>query len=190
MPIYSHNRLEILNLFLLIAIATVAPTVFAEAKYPVKLEFETTGQQAVSTLLNGPSVPSIIASSWNKANEKFSAKPPSGKIAQYDLNGDGAAEVFLYLSGHGLCGSGGCHLIIFQFNKENKKLAYKTARSSSDDILILGSVTSGHHNLAIRLMDGVSMIRAEAYTLYQWRNADLEQTDETILFQPLKDNCG
>lgn len=184
---YSHNVLSIL---LLTIIATIiAPVTFAQEKYPVKLRFEHISQQAVSELLNDQSVPNIIVSSWDKANKKYLVTPPSGEIAKYDLNDDGIAEVFLYLSGHGLCGSGGCHLVIFQFNEKSKRLAYKTTRSSSNDILILGSMTHGYHNLAIRLMDGISKTRAEAYTLYQWKNANLEQTDETILFHPARKHC-
>jgi hypothetical protein len=182
--------LKALNIFLLFIITTQAITTFAEANYPVKLEFEKISQQVVNTLLSNQSVPKIIASSWNKANEKFLASPPSGKIARYDLNDDGLEEVFLYLSGDGLCGRGGCHLIIFQFNKENNRLAYKTAHSSSDDILIVNRLTnSGYHNLAIKLMDGISMSKAKEYTLHQWKDGNLKQTSETISFQQPEDNC-
>ncbi|MBA3756179.1 MAG: hypothetical protein H0X02_08155 [Nitrosomonas sp.] len=171
--------------------AAIAVTVFAEGKNPVKLKFEKIGKHEASTLLESQNVPEIIALSWKEANEKFLSKPPTGKIARYDLNDDDIEEVFLYISGHGMCGSGGCHLLIFQFNTENERLEYKTARSSSDDILILNNLAgSGYHNIAIRLMNGISMSKAEEYTLYQWKNGDLEQTDETILFQQSKDNCG
>lgn len=191
MSTYLYNIFKILNIFLLIIMATIAATAFAEDKYPVKLKFEKISKSEVSILINSQNVPEIIASSWKEANEKFLSKPPTGKIARYDLNDDDIEEVFLYISGHGMCGSGGCHLIIFQFNTENERLEYKTARSSSDDILILNNLTiSGYHNIAIRLMNGISMSKAEAYTLYQWKNGDLEQTDETILFQPSKDYCG
>ena len=128
---------KILNILLLIITATIGHTAFAEEKYPAKLKFEKISKPEVSMLLNYQSVPKIIASSWHKANEKTFSSPPEGKIAKYDLNHDGLDEVFLYLSGHGMCGHGGCRLVIFQFNKKNNTLAYKTVRSSSDDILIL-----------------------------------------------------
>jgi hypothetical protein len=70
---------------------------------------------------------------------------PKVKSPNNDLNDDGLEEVFLYLSGHRVCGHGGCHLVIFQFYKENNKLEYQTARSSSDDILILNRRTNGYH---------------------------------------------
>lgn len=181
---YFYNTFKVLNIFLLIIMATIAVTSFAEEKFPVKLKFEKIGKHEVSTLLNSQNVPEIIASSWKEANEKFLSKPPTGKIAKYDLNDDEIEEVFLYISGHGMCGSGGCHLIIFQLNTEDGRLEYKTARSSSDDILILNNLTGdGYHNIAIRLMNGISMSKVEEYTLYQWKNGDLEQTDEAILFQ-------
>ncbi len=188
---HFYNIFKILNIFFLITMAAIAVTVFAEGKNPVKLKFEKIGKHEASTLLESQNVPEIIALSWKEANEKFLSKPPTGKIARYDLNDDDIEEVFLYISGHGMCGSGGCHLLIFQFNTENERLEYKTARSSSDDILILNNLAgSGYHNIAIRLMNGISMSKAEEYTLYQWKNGDLEQTDETILFQQSKDNCG
>ncbi len=184
MPVYSYNIFKPLSIFLLIVTALIAASIFAETKYPVKLKFEQVSTHAVDALLNSQNVPEIIVSSWKAAHEKFLSEPPTGKIAHYDLNDDDREEVFLYLSGHGMCGNGGCHLIIFQFNKDNEKLEYKTARSSSDDILILNNSTNnGYHNLAIRLMNGVSMSKAAAYSLYRWRNGDLEQTHETLLFQ-------
>lgn len=176
--------------FLLIILATMATTTCAEEKYPAKLKFEEISKHEVSTLLNSQNVPEIIASNWKEANEKFLSKPPRGKIAKYDLNDDDMEEVFLYIYGQGMCGSGGCHLIIFQFNTENERLEYKTARSGSDDILILNGLTdSGYHNIAIKLMDGITMSRAKAYILYQWQNGDLVQTDETLLFQQSEGNC-
>lgn len=191
MSTYFYNIFKVLNIFLLIIMTTITITAFAEEKYPVKLKFEKISKHEVSTLLNSQNVPQIIASSWKEANEKFVSKPPTGKIAKYDLNDDAIEEIFLYISGHGMCGSGGCHLIIFQLNPENERLEYKTARSSSDDILILNNLTgNGYHNIAIRLMNGVNMSKAEEYTLYQWKNGDLEQTDEAILFQQSEDNCG
>ncbi|MDP1559376.1 MAG: hypothetical protein Q8K59_10650 [Nitrosomonas sp.] len=169
--------------------ATIATPAFAQANYPVKLKFEEISRQQVNTLLSRQNVPKIIALSWNEANEKFLTSPPSGVIARYDLNDNGREEVFLYTSGNGMCGSGGCHLIIFQFNKENEALEYKTTRSSSADILILNSLTSGFHNIAIRLMEGTNKSKTDEYTVYQWKNGDLAQTGETIIFQPSKDPC-
>lgn len=184
MPIYSYNIFKPFSVFLLIVTALIAASIFAETNYPVKLKFEQVRIHEVDALLSSQNVPEIIVSSWKTAHEKFLSEPPTGKIARYDLNDDAIEEVFLYLSGHGMCGNGGCHLIIFQFNKDNETLEYKTARSSSDDILILNNSTNnGYHNLAIRLTNGATRSKTAAYTLYRWKNGDLEQTHETLLFQ-------
>jgi len=173
-----------LNIFLPSILAMFAITVAAESKYPVKLKFEQMSTRDVSMLLNNHNVPQIIASSWEAASKTYLSKPPTGKIAKYDLNGDDIEEIFVYLSGQNMCGTGGCHLIIFQYSTENQMLEYKTARSSSDDILILNNLSSdGYHDIAIRLMDGTSMSKAQAYTVYKWKNGDLKQTDKTTLFQ-------
>lgn len=184
MSLYLYSMLKALNILLYVVIASMGGTVFAEERLPVKLKFTEINRQEVSALLNNQSVPKIITLTWNEASEKFLSRPPGGRIATYDLNDDGIEELFLYTSGYGMCGSGGCHLIIFQFNKKNKIFEYKTVSSSSDDILILNSLTGGYHNLAIRLMDGTSMTKAQEYTLYLWKeNGDLVQTDETMIFQ-------
>lgn len=183
MSLYSYNTLKVLSIPFYIVIASMATTAFAEEKLPVKLKFTEINRQAVSALLNIQNVPRIITLTWNKANQKFLSRPPRGTIANYDLDDDGIEEIFLYTSGYGMCGSAGCHLIIFQLNKENKKLEYRTVHSGSDDILILSSMTNGYHDLAIKLMDGTSMTKAKAYTLHLWKNnGDLMQTDETMTF--------
>lgn len=181
----SRNFLK----FLSIMMAMLVATAFAQAKYPVKLKFESITSQQVSALLNKPDVPSIIASSWQAAHEKFS-KPPEGKIANYDLNQDGTEEMILYLSGAGMCGRGGCHLIFFQFDPENERFVYKTARSGSADILILDTLNSnGYHSIAIRPMDSMPSSMAKDYVLYRWEKDNLKQTGEIIQLQPRKDHC-
>lgn len=180
---------KISPLCLLLVIATQAAMVFAEDICPVKLRFEKASHSLASTLLNDQSVPAIIASSWREANEKFASEPPQASIARYDLNGDGWKELLLYLSGRGMCGRGGCHLIIFAFNPSKHKLEYQTVHSSSDDILLLNHQSDGYHHLAIRLMDGISLIRAEHYTLYRWQGGDLTQTGETLRLPSPEDHC-
>lgn len=197
----SHVKNIFLHAMLLLFLLIPAVTAYAQGKYPVKLTFGQADKQAVRALLNTPGTPGIIAHIWQKAHAEFHAEPPAGKIAKYDLNGDGVDEVFLYLYGHGFCGRGGCHLIIFQFNGVAQKLEYKTARSSSDDILIVNSRTEEHHNLAIRLPgggknrekdvkgDSGNFPGEEDYTLYDWQDGNLIQTDKTILFQPEELQC-
>ncbi|MCE7913268.1 MAG: hypothetical protein DYH15_01040 [Nitrosomonas sp. PRO4] len=173
-----------LNIFLPSILAMLAITVAAESKYPVNLKFEPISTCEVSMLLNSHDVPEIIVSSWKTTNETYLSKPPTGMIAKYDLNDDDIEEIFLYLSGQNMCGTGGCHLIIFQFNTNNQILEYRTVRSSSDDILILNSLSNdGYRDIAIRLMAGTNISKAQAYTVYEWKNGDLKQIDKTTLFQ-------
>jgi hypothetical protein len=174
---------------------TIAVTAAAHDRLPVKLTFEQAGKQAITALLNNPGTPEIIVENWQAAHEKFDSAPPTGKIAKYDLNGDETEEVFLYLSGHGLCGRGGCHLIIFKFDVSTQRFEYKTVRSSSDDILVLDSQTEGYQNLAIRLtgdasrrekgvkMNSENLSGKGKYTFYFWKDGNLVQTDKTIYFQ-------
>lgn len=174
--------------FPIIYIAISVAMAFTQEKYPVKLRFENITRQQVSVLLNKPGVPAIIASSWLAANEKYYAKPPEGKIAKYDLNQDGTEEMILYLSGAGMCGRGGCHLIFFQFDPENERFVYKTARSGSADILIVDTLSSnGYHNIAIRPMDSMTSSIAKDYVLYRWEKDDLKQTDKIIRCQHRKE---
>ncbi|SFK60772.1 hypothetical protein SAMN05216302_101067 [Nitrosomonas aestuarii] len=190
--------MKLFNILLLIVITTIAATVYAEKKDPVKLKFEQLSKQAVDSLLNAHGTPGIITSSWKKAHDKFPSKLPKGEIAKYDLNDDGIDEVFLYLSGSGLCGSAGCHLIIFQHNATLKRLAYKTARSGTNDIFILEGLSDGHRNIAIRLThyekdntiekNGSNLSDVKKYTLYYWKNGNLRQTNQTILLQSLEDH--
>ncbi len=177
------------NILLLITITTISATVYAEKKDPVKLKFEQISKQAVDSLLNVHGTPRIITSSWKKAHDQFPSKLPKGEIAKYDLNDDGIDEVFLYLSGSGLCGSAGCHLIIFQHNSALKRLAYKTARSGTNDIFILDGLADGHRNIAIRLTNNDRNFSGmKEYTLYYWKKGNLRQTDRTILLQSLEDH--
>lgn len=179
---------RILFTFAIIYMAMYVAMAFAQAKYPVKLRFENITHQQVSMLLNKPGVPAIIASSWQAAHEKFYEKPPEGKIANYDLNQDGTEEMILYLSGGGMCSRGGCHLIFFQFDPENERLGYKTARSGSADILILDTLSSnGYHNIAISPMDSMTSSMYKDYVLYRWEKDDLKQTDEIIRYQHRKE---
>ncbi len=175
---------RILFTFAIIFMAMHVAMAFAQEKYPIKLRFENITRQQVSVLLNTPGIPAIIASSWHAAHEKFYAKPPEGKIAKYDLNQDGTEEMILYLSGAGMCGRGGCHLIFFQFDPENERFTYKTARSGSADILILDTLSSNrYHNIAIRPMNSMTSSMAKDYVLYRWEKDDLKQTDAIIRCQ-------
>ena len=176
--------------FLLLITAMLATPAWAQEKCLVKLEFENITHEQVSALINETGVPAIVAASWQSALNKFPTKPPKGKIAKYDLNGDGIEETILYLSGTGMCGQGGCHLIFFQLDPENEKLAYQTARSGSADILILDDRSNnGFHNIAIKPRDKTGLPTANEYTRYRWKNGDLKQTDEIIRFQHRSDHC-
>ncbi|GJL75131.1 hypothetical protein [Nitrosomonas sp.] len=197
---YYCTQMKLFNSLILIVITVIAATVYAEKKDPVKLKFEQLSKQAADLLLNAPGTPGIITSSWKKAHDQFPSKLSESKIAKYDLNGDGTDEVFLYLSGSGLCGSAGCHLIIFQHNAALKRLEYKTARSGTDDIFILDGLTDGHRNIAIRLTNnernsgnsleknGRNLSGMKEYTLYYWKKGNLRQTGQTILLQSLEDH--
>ena len=182
------NALALIKLTTILLLTT-APVVFAENKYPVKLRFEHINKTTVSTLLQHANTPEIITHYWQNAHEKFHSNPPEGKIAIYDLNGDGTEEILLYLSGQSLCGQGGCHLIIFQYNGKAQRFEYLTARSSSDDILILCNIADGRHNIAIRLMDSAIHTKNKEYTVYHWKNNNLQQTTRILNEQSLENYC-
>lgn len=177
MPIHTFFMIKLTNLALL-ATTTMA---LAEDQYPIKLKFEHIDKYTVSALLHHSNTPKIITHYWQNAHEKFHLTPPEGKIATYDLNGNDIDEILLYLSGQGLCGRGGCHLIIFQYNGKTHRYEYLTARSSSDDILILRDFTDGRHNIAIRLIDGKTHTQDKEYTVYRWKNDNLQQTTQTLI---------
>ena len=43
-------------------------------------------------------------------------------VAFVDLNGDGSREAVVYLEGRYLCGSGGCHTLVFRYDRSSYRL--------------------------------------------------------------------
>lgn len=185
MQTYLRALISVMKILMLL----MASVAFPADKHPVKLKFEHINKDTVSAILQSANTPEIITHNWQNAHEKFRSDPPEGKIAKYDLNDNGTNEILLYLSGRGLCGRGGCHLIIFQYSGKTLRFEYLTAHSSSEDILILHDLTDGRHNIAIRLMDGIKQTKAEEYTVYRWKNDNLQQTVQTFNDKPLENHC-
>ncbi|MCB1986034.1 MAG: hypothetical protein H6936_01500 [Burkholderiales bacterium] len=172
-----------------ILLLITSTAIFAKDQYPVKLKLERIDKSTVSALLHHSNTPEIITYNWQKAHEKFHSGSLIDKIATYDLNDDGIDEILLYLSGQSLCGRGGCHLVVFQYNDKTHRFEYLTARSSSDDILILRTMTDGRHNIAVRLMDGITHTKDKKYTVFHWENGNLHRTNQKLIIQRLDNHC-
>lgn len=162
------------------------PEEFISDSIVAKLAFEEITKKSVDLLISVQSIPKQTLESWIIANRISANKnilpAPKGEMSKYDLDDDGIEEVFLYLSGFGMCGRGGCKLIILQRDGRHNGLEYKTKLTASNDILILSKTTDGYHNIAIRTMDGIQMTISEQYTLFRWKGGVLNQTDKKFDF--------
>lgn len=70
-----------------------------------------------------------------------------------DLNGDGAPEAVVYLSGGGWCGSGGCTMLILARTDSTFRVVTKIT-ITRPPIRVLTSTSRGWHNIAVWVQGG------------------------------------
>jgi len=105
--------------------------------------------------------PKQIAGALSRDEEsirKFIQSRDDDKTTQYvaafrDLNGDGKPEAIVYLIGKSWCGSGGCHLFIFQKNGASWKLV-TTMTITNPPIRMLDTASHGWHSLGVWVQGG------------------------------------
>ena len=81
-----------------------------------------------------------------------------GKSTQYfsaslDLNDDGVAEVLVYLTNDGWCGSGGCTTLILARNGSSYRIIAKISLTRPP-IRVMSSKSNGWHDIAVRVQGG------------------------------------
>lgn len=73
--------------------------------------------------------------------------------AETDLNGDGHPEILAYVYGPGLCGSGGCKLMVLQREESDWRLVMDSSVTQLP-VRLLESRSHGWHDLSVGISGG------------------------------------
>ena len=74
-------------------------------------------------------------------------------VAFVDLNGDGSREAVVYLEGRYLCGSGGCHTLVFRYDRSSYRLI-SDIPITWPPIRLLDGRTNGWRDLSVWVRGG------------------------------------
>jgi len=74
-------------------------------------------------------------------------------VAFVDLNGDGSREAVVYLEGRYLCGSGGCHILVFRYDRSSYRLI-SDIPITRPPIRLLEGTTNGWRDLSVWVSGG------------------------------------
>ena len=74
-------------------------------------------------------------------------------VAFADLNGDGSREAVVYLEGRYLCGSGGCHTLVFRYDRSSYRLI-SDIPITRPPIRLLEGTTNGWRDLSVWVSGG------------------------------------
>ena len=74
-------------------------------------------------------------------------------VAFVDLNGDGSREAVVYLEGRYLCGSGGCHTLVFRSDRSSYRLV-SDIPITWPPIRVLEGTTNGWRDLRVWVRGG------------------------------------
>jgi hypothetical protein len=80
-------------------------------------------------------------------------QPSLHRRADADLNGDGRNEIFLYVDDPGLCGSGGCSLIVLSPRGSSYRKVMRTTITKLP-ITILRTTTHGWRDVGVTVQGG------------------------------------
>ena len=74
-------------------------------------------------------------------------------VAFVDLNGDGSREAVVYLEGRYLCGSGGCHTLVFRYDRSSYRLI-SDIPITWPPIRLLDGTTNGWRDVSVWVRGG------------------------------------
>lgn len=86
--------------------------------------------------------------------DAFQSERPLGyRASEFDLDGDGRPELLVYVGGPGLCGSGGCRLVVLKRDGRNFTEVVRTTRTKLP-LGVLDSESNGWADLWVSTSGG------------------------------------
>jgi len=113
-------------------------------------------QQLYSETVRNTRLEKAILETMPEYREKARSNPDYHIWYYYnkvDLNGDGTPELLVYLRGREVCGTGGCNLMVFQFNRSSYRLI-SDITLANNPIIVSGRRTRGWSDLLVYVVGG------------------------------------
>jgi hypothetical protein len=100
----------------------------------------------------GADTPEATVQAW-LLEETSSDFPVNYSLSWVDLNGDGRAEAIVYLTGSGMCGSGGCRMYVLELQQSDFTVRASTT-VTRPPIYVLEARSNGWQDLAVTVCGG------------------------------------